>query len=392
MIILPDRVDNPGQERHSAAEMLGACLRDEMERSKDFYLFSPDETSSNRLDEVFEVTGRAWVREVLPWDKNLVADGRVVELLSENALFAVMAGHIFSGGKAAMTSYEAFFSIVGSQVNQHLKFLKQSKEISWRPEYNALNLLSTSCWQRQDHNGYTHQSPALISEVLAKPSNLVNCLFPVDDVAAVAAWEFMQDARNVVNLTTFNKTKEPRWVDINHARFQLKNGGASVFEFASDPDPEVVMVGVGDISSKELLYARQIVKLEMPGARIKFVGVGALSYGAIGTTENKLSQEKFDEYFTKDKQILVNFHGYAADMWGILTRYADVGRLEVHGYKDEGSTTTPLDMLMRNGCDRYSLAMAVFQQYGRDDLVEKYQKVMAEAAAHAELYGEDEII
>ncbi|MFV0484612.1 MAG: hypothetical protein ACK5MU_00025 [Candidatus Saccharimonadales bacterium] len=386
---LPDRIDNPGVEKNSSAEMLGECLREEMARSDDFYLFSPDETGSNKLDAVFQETNRAWVRETLPWDRNLAPDGRVVELLSENALFAVLTGHILSGGRGAMTSYEAFLTIVSSQLDQHLKFLKQSKEIDWRPDYNALNLLSTSCWQRQDHNGYTHQSPAVISSLLSRPSNLANCLFPVDDVAAVAAWEFMASSKNVVNLATFNKTKEPRWMDINHARFQLENGGASVFGFASDANPDMVFAGVGDIPTKELLAARDIVKAEVPGVKIEFVGIAALSYGAIGTTENKMSQELFDEYFTADKPILVNFHGYAETLTGILARYAKVARLDVHGYEDEGSTTTPLDMLVRNRCDRYSLAMAAFEWLDRTDLVEKYEGVLAENYQSARDFGVD---
>lgn len=386
---LPDRIDNPGVEKRSSAEMLGECLREEMAHSDDFYLFSPDETGSNKLDAVFEETGRAWVRGTLPWDRNLTPDGRVVELLSENALFAVLAGHILSGGRGAMTSYEAFLTIVSSQIDQHLKFLKQSKEIEWRPDYNALNLLSTSCWQRQDHNGYTHQSPAVISSLLSRPSNLANCLFPVDDVAAVAAWEFMMSSKNVVNLTTFNKTKEPRWMDINHARFQLENGGASVFGFASDANPDMVFAGVGDIPTKELLAARDIVKAEVPGVKIKFVGIAALSYGAIGTTEDKMSQELFEEYFTADKPILANFHGYSETLAGILARYANMARLEVHGYEDEGSTTTPLDMLARNECDRYSLAIAAFKWLDRADLVEKYEGVLVENYESARDFGVD---
>lgn len=386
---LPDRIERPGAEWYSSAKMLGGCLREEMEKYEDFYLFSPDETGSNKLDEVFEVTSRAWVRGVLPWDKNLAPDGKVVELLSENVLFAVLAGHILSGGRGAMTSYEAFLPIVSSQIDQHLKFLKQSKEIKWRPDYAALNLLSTSCWQRQDHNGYTHQNPAVISALLTKPSALVNCFFPVDDVAAAVAWEKAGQMKNVVNVITFNKTEEPRWIDADHARFQLENGGASVFGFATDANPDMVFAGVGDIPSKELLWARDIVKYEMPEVKIKFVGIAALSYGAIGTTENRLTQELFDEYFTVDKPILANFHGYAESLRGILGRYADNGRLEVHGYEDQGSTTTPLDMLIRNRCDRYSLAWACFEWLGRGDLAEKYRGVIEEKVMYAQEFGVD---
>lgn len=386
---LPDRIEQPGAEKHSSAKSFGLMLRDEMAKNSDFYFFSPDETTSNKLDAIFEASDRAWASENEPWDKYMQRDGRVIELLSENALFATLAGHILSGGRGAMTSYEAFFPIISSQLDQHLKFLKQSKEIDWRPKYAALNLLSTStCW-RQDHNGYTHQNPALISSLLSKPSNLSNCLFPVDDVAATAAWEFMSKTRDVVNLATFNKNEEPRWIDISHARFQLTNGGASIFQFVSDPDPEIILTAAGDIVSKEMVYARNIVKSELPKLRMRFVGVAALSYGAIGTTQNKLKQADFEDYFTQDKPILANFHGYPTAFEEILRNYADRERLEVHGFEDQGSTTTPLDMLVRNGASRYNLAVSIFNKLGRADLAEKYQKIIEENTEYIKLYGVD---
>lgn len=172
-----DVVENPGQEKFSPARALGRVMSDYMSKHEDFYLFSPDETTSNKLDAVFDVTERAWNLPRKDFDLPESGDGRIMEMLSENALFACMVGHLVSGGPAVMTSYEAFFMIIASQILQHLKFLQQSKEVSWRPAYPAVNLLSTStCW-RQDHNGFTHQSPALISTLLSLPSNLSNCLF-----------------------------------------------------------------------------------------------------------------------------------------------------------------------------------------------------------------------
>ena len=245
---LPTRIDNPGAEEYSSALALGECLREQMYQDPDFYFFSPDETTSNKLSAVYEASDRAWGGKIEPWDKSLARDGRVIEMLSENTLFAVLAGHILSGGSGCMTSYESFFPIISSQLDQYLKFLKQSKDCKWRGASKPMNLLSTSCWQRQDHNGFTHQNPALISSLLAKPPNLVNCFFPADDVSAVAAWEYMMNTKNVVNLTTFNKNPQPRWIDINHARFQLEQG-CSIYQFASDNNPDVVVAAVGDVAA-----------------------------------------------------------------------------------------------------------------------------------------------
>ena len=386
---LPNAVEHPGKDNYSIAKVFGEALRDEIRTHEDFYFFSPDETSSNHLDEVYEASNRAWIRKIEPWDKHLSSNGHVIELLSENVLFAVLAGHILSGGRGAMTSYESFFPVVSSQIDQHIKFLKQSGETEWRAPVNALNLLSTSCWQRQDHNGFTHQNPALISSLLAKPSNLANCLFPVDDVAAAAAWEFMARSKNVVNLTTFNKNEEPRWIDINHARFQLENGGASIFGFISDENPEVIVAAAGDIPTNEAIEGIRLAKQLAPDLRVRFIGIAALSYGAIGTTENKLKPSEFNDYFTTDRPIVINFHGYAETMRGIMYHYADPRRVDVHGYEDQGSTTTPIDELARNHCSRFDIAENILSRAGRYDFGRTFQDRLVENARYANLYGVD---
>ena len=202
-----------------------------------------------------------------------------------------------------MTSYESFFSIVTSQLFQYLKFLDQAREVSWRAPVPALNLLSTStCW-RQDHNGFSHQSPALISALLAQPSNLSNILFPVDDVAAVANFDFVYSSRNVVNLTTFNKTNEPRWIDQNHAKFQFEYG-ASIFGFASDENPDYIFTAAGDIMTREAIYALNILREDIPDRRFRFVGINALSFGAIGTTDAKMPSHIFNDYFISLSRVI----------------------------------------------------------------------------------------
>lgn len=386
-----DVVEKPGSEQYSPAKRIGAFLADYMSKHRDFYLFSPDETTSNKLDAVYEVSNRAWALPQEKWDLPEAPDGQIIEMLSENALFACMVGHLMTGAPAMMASYEAFFAIITSQVLQHLKFLQQSSQATWRPDYPAANLLSTStCW-RQDHNGFTHQSPALISTLLSLPSKRTNCLFPIDDVAAEAAALYMLNSKNVVNLTTFNKTEQPRWLDSHQADSQYSNGGCSIFDFCSDENPDYLLVGVGDIVSCEAIAALEILRKDLPGKKFRFVNIVALSYNAIGTTEHPLSQDDFNKIFTPSKPIIANFHGYPATLRQILAHYATPDRLHVHGYLEQGSTTTPFQMLSVNQASRYHLAIDVARLEHRDDLVEKYQKILAEKATYAKEHGIDQI-
>lgn len=385
-----ERVKEPGAELYSSAERIGELLAERLKEDSHFYFFSPDETTSNKFDAVFGVEKRAWGDlKQKSWDLPEDANGRVIEMLSENVLFSVMTGHLANGEQAVMGSYEAFYPIITAQLLQQMKFIKQSRAVKWREPMPAVNLLSTStCW-RQDHNGFTHQSPALISTLLSVPSGLANCIFPIDDVAAEETFKFMLGSRDVVNLTTFDKNLRPRYIDSHHADFEFANGGASVYGFASDPEPDFVLTAAGDIVAHETLEAIKIIKQDMPEVRLRFVGINALSYRAIGTTGNKLSREKFAELFTKDKPILANFHGYPETLENILENYTERRRLRVHGFNEEGSTTTPFEMLRRNMASRYDLAIDIARVKGRRDLVVKYEKILAENHLHATKYGED---
>ena len=385
-----EHVENPGVENFSPAEKVSELLVDQFQKNPYFYFFSPDESTSNRFDEIFDVEKRAWGDlKKESWDLPASPDGRIVEMLSENVLFSVMTGHLMNGEQAMMGSYEAFLPIITSQLLQHLKFIKQAREVEWRSPMPAVNLLSTStCW-RQDHNGYTHQSPALMSTLLTIPTNLCNCLFPVDDVATEAAFEFMLSSRDCVNLMTFNKTDLPRYIDSNHAKFQFENGGASIYQFASDEKPDFVMTAAGDIQTTETLEAMKILRRDLPGIRLRFVGITALSYRAIGTTRNKLSKMKFEEMFTADKPIIANFHGYPETLAAIFENYTARGRVRVHGFNEEGSTTTPFEMLRKNSASRYDIAADVAKVLGRTKLVEKYYDLLNENHNTAVKFGED---
>lgn len=386
----PDFVPSPGREYFSPAEKIGEMLAHTLRQDPHFYLFSPDETTSNKLDKAYTETARAWALPKKSWDLPEAENGRIVELLSENTLFAAMVGHVLSGEQAMMTSYEAFFSIITSQILQHIKFLTQSEQVPWRGGVPAINLLSTStCW-RQDHNGFSHQSPMLISTLLSNPSNKVNCLFPVDDVAAAATYNFMYHSKNVVNFTTFNKTEEPRWIDRNHAAYQFEQG-ASIFGFISDDNPDYIFTAAGDITTREAIRAIEILKQDLPGRRFRFVGINALSYRAIGTVNAKMSQELFNGFYTDNRPIIANFHGYPETLKSILTNYADPLRLSVHGFMEQGSTTTPFEMLRLNHASRYDLCIDIAAREGRDDLVAKYLGALQENAEFARSYGKDRL-
>ncbi|MBQ1528605.1 hypothetical protein IIZ77_03095 [Candidatus Saccharibacteria bacterium] len=386
-----ERVTNPGTEKINNAKTFGALLKNQFQKDPHFYLFSPDETTSNRLAEVYDTEKRAWHLPVEDFDLPEAENGRIVELLSENTLFATMLGHLSNDEQAMMTSYEAFFSIILSQIFQQIKFYKQMDAVSWRKPWPAVNLLSTSmCW-RQDHNGFSHQSPATISALLDLPSGKVNCLFPVDDSATEATFDFMLTSENVVNLTTFDKNDTPRWIDGCHAKFLFDNGGASIYRFASDDNPEVILTAAGDIATREMLRAREIIKRDLPNARLRFVGLNSLTHKAIGTTNNKLKQEIFNDYFTFDKPIIASFHGYSATLKNILAGYTYQDRLSVHGFEEEGSTTTPLEMLALNHNSRYDLAADIVEKLGRPDLADRYRKVLEDNRAYAREFGIDQL-
>lgn len=385
-----DKVEHPGLNYYSPAEKIGELLARELENDPYFYFFSPDETTSNRFTAVFDVEKRAWGDlPIKTWDLPEAHDGRIVEMLSENVLFSVMTGHLSNGERAVMGSYEAFFPIITAQLLQQIKFIKQAKSIKWREPSPAVNLLSTStCW-RQDHNGFTHQSPALISTLLSIPSNLANCIFPVDDVAAEEAFNFMLGSYDVVNLTTFNKNPSPRCIDSHHAKYLFENGGASIYQFASDENPDIILTAAGDIVTHETLEAMRILREDLPGLKLRFVGINALSYRAIGTTENKLTQEKFDELFEKHIPIVASFHGYPETLENILENYTERRRLRVHGFNEEGSTTTPFEMLRRNAASRYDIAIDVANLLGQDGLATKYYNLLTANHDYAVHFGED---
>ena len=383
-------MNSDSSKLYSPARKIGELLTAEFKKDPHFYFFSPDETTSNKFDQIFEVSKRAWGDlPIKPWDLPEAADGRIIEMLSENVLFSVMTGHLMNGEKAMMGSYEAFYPIITSQLLQQMKFFKQSREVSWRKPIPAVNLLSTStCW-RQDHNGFTHQSPALISTLLAIPSNLANCLFPLDDLGAEAAYQYMIDSTNVVNLTTFDKNERPRYLSPEQAKASVDSDGAMILDEYSAPEPDFIFAAAGDIVATEMIEAIKLLREDLPDIKIRFVYISALSYRGIGTNQNKMTRERFNEIFTEKQPILANFHGYPETLETILENYTERRRLRVHGFNEEGSTTTPFEMLRRNMASRYDLAIDIAKVVKRDDLITKYQSILAKNHQYAIQFGID---
>ncbi len=375
---------------YSPAKKFGELLTKEFGEDPNFYFFSPDETTSNKFDQIFTVEKRAWGMPTEKWDLPEGPEGRIIEMLSENVLFSVMTGHLMNGERGMMGSYEAFFPIITSQLLQQIKFIKQSRETGWRKPTPAVNLLSTStCW-RQDHNGYTHQSPALISTLLSVPSNLVNCMFPLDDVAAEANYNFMIEAEDVVNLTTFNKISEPRFLTKELAEKAVKEG-AVIYDAGSNDNPDIILAAVGDLMMREVIEAAKILREDIPGLTLRIIYINTLSYRGIGPNNKKITKEDFDTIFTSDKPIIANFHGYPETLRSILEAYGAGERAKVHGYEEEGSTTTPFEMLRRNRVSRYDIAIDVVKLRDREELASKYQKILEDNHAYAVEHGEDMI-
>jgi xylulose-5-phosphate/fructose-6-phosphate phosphoketolase len=395
-LVLPDLhkhsklVEKPGGEKVSSMKAVGAYLNDVVKlnsENRNFRLFSPDETYSNRLDAIFQSTTRAFVWPHKEWDDDLDYDGRVMEMLSEHSLQGLAQGYVSTGRHCFFTSYESFIPIVSSMADQYAKFLRVARETEWRKDIPSLNYILTSSGWRQDHNGFSHQNPGFIDSLLQRQCNFVNVYFPVDGNAAVAMTERVLSSKNEINAIVGGKQLDPQWLTVDEAKEQLEKGIA-IWDFASDEDPEIVFVGVGDYVTKEVIAAIELLKKEVPEVRARMVNINALSASGIGNCEYNMTLEDFDKYFTKDKPVIFNFHGYPQTIKQILFDSHDSGqRFKVNGYIESGSTTTPFDMLVRNGVDRYHLVMdavRMLEEEGRveesrmKNIVNKYAKKLEE--------------
>jgi len=400
--ILPYTEDGPpGTIGSSSMRRAGAYLKEVIARNKNnFRLMSPDETYSNKLDEVFKETKRAFMWPIKKWDKDLGQKGRVIEMLSEHSLQGITQGYVLTGRHAIFASYEAFIQVVTSMVDQYAKFMRIAREISWRGEVPSLNYILTSSGWRQEHNGFSHQNPGFIDNILEKHGCFIHVYFPPDGNSTLAVLKKVLESRNEINLIVAGKTLEPRWLTPELAGRALERG-LMVWDFASDDNPDIVICGVGDYLTKEALAAIDIAKREHPSIRIRFVNIIELSSLGLGNAECRVPLHDFEDYFTKDKPVIFNFHGYPETLKQVLFDHiheGDGGRFSVHGYIENGSTTTPFDMQVRNGTSRWHLVKEIFQTLGKrgvisPNLVEKietkYDDKLKAHRAYIEKHGVD---
>lgn len=364
--------DKPGTIGSSSMVRAGLYLKEVFrlnQENRNFRLMSPDETYSNKLHAVFEETARGWVWPIEGWDKDLTRDGRVMEMLSEQTLQGLIQGYILTGRHGIFASYEAFIQVVASMMDQYAKFIKHTADYPWRKDFPSLNYILTSSGWRQDHNGFSHQNPGFIDGVLQRHGDFVDVYLPPDGNSTLVVLEKMLSSVRKINVLSAGKTLEPRWLTPELARDQIE-AGVMVWNFASDPEPDVVLAASGDYSTKETLAAIDLAKSEWPSARFRFINISSLSSKGLGASEQPMTRLEFNRLFTQDKAVICNFHGYPETLKSILFGYIkDASRFDIRGYIECGSTTTPFDMHVRNRTSRYHLVIAIFDRLAKADVL-----------------------
>ncbi len=355
-------VSEPGATDAEDTRVTGRFLRDVMVTNaerRNFRLFGPDETVSNRLDAVFEATNRQWEAETTPDDEWLARDGRVIEMLSEHQCQGWLEGYLLTGRHGVFNTYEAFAHIVDSMFNQHAKWLQTCRELPWRLPIASLNyILSSHVW-RQDHNGFTHQDPGFIDLALNKKAEVVRVYLPPDANCLLSVMDHCLRSRNYVNIVVAGKHPAPQWLDVDSAERHCANG-IGIWEWASSDggaEPDLVMAAAGDVPTLEVLAAVAILKTHLPALKIRVINVVDLMKLQPATEHpHGLSEVDFDQLFTVSKPIIFAYHGYPWLIHRLTYRRTNHRNLHVRGYKEEGTITTPFDMAVLNDLDRYHLA------------------------------------
>lgn len=352
------RIYKKGERQESRMEDLSKYLREIFRDKKNdnFRIFSPDESESNLLEELFDTTSREYVWPLRRGEKFMSEDGNIVEFLSENVLFSMLQGYNLTGRSGLMISYEAFLNIVSSQIDQHLKYLKQSKEVKFRKPIPALNLIATSTLWRQEHNGYTHQNPTLINSLLSKHSDLVKIYLPADVNSLLVAMEESLKSMDKLNLIIACKRDLPQWLDQNEAKENIKNGFSEwkwVNNNQKNSDLDIIFASSGDYQTNETLEGIKLLNKEIPELKFKYINVSELN--AFKTLLN--DPKKSQEVFSGDCDIVFNFHGYPDAIKQISWNTITANRLKILGYIEEGTTTTPFDMEVLNKSSRFHVAI-----------------------------------
>jgi len=391
-------VGTPGSTSISATAVTGNYLRDIMrDNPENFRLFGPDETSSNRLQAVFEVTDRMSSAEVLPSDDHVSRLGRVMEVLSEHMCQGWLEGYLLTGRHGFFSCYEAFVHIIDSMFNQHAKWLKSIREIEWRMPIASLNYLLTSHVWRQDQNGFSHQDPGFIDHVVNKKADVVRVYLPPDANTLLSVTDHCLRSRNYVNVIVAGKQPAPQWLDMD-AAVRHCTEGLGIWTWASNDagvEPDVVMACCGDVPTLETLAAVDLLRRALPDLKIRVVNVVDLMALQPQTEHpHGLSTQEFDSIFTTDKPVIFAYHGYPWLIHRLCYKRTNHDNFHVRGYKEEGSTTTPFDMTVRNELDRYHLAGDAIERVARigaraGHVMQDLRDKLIEHRAYIEDVGDD---
>jgi xylulose-5-phosphate/fructose-6-phosphate phosphoketolase len=360
-------VPHPGSVKHEPTRVLGTYLRDVMrasEKERNFRVFGPDETSSNRLDALYDVTSKAWNAEVLPTDEHLAMDGRVMEILSEHTCQGWLEGYLLTGRHGWFSCYEAFVHLVDSMVNQHAKWLKVTRQLRWRRPIPSLNYLLTSHVWRQDHNGFSHQDPGFIDHVVNKKAEVIRVYLPPDTNTLLSTAAHCLASHDYINVIVAGKNPQEDWLDLEAAEMHCARG-LGVWSWASNDEgkPDVVMACAGDVPTLETLAAVSLLREHVPWLKIRVVNVvDLMRLQPASEHPHGLADAEFDAIFTTDKPIIFAYHGYPWLIHRLTYRRNNHDNLHVRGYKEEGTTTTPFDMVVRNDLDRFHLAIDVIDR------------------------------
>jgi xylulose-5-phosphate/fructose-6-phosphate phosphoketolase len=361
-------VPSPGAVQAEATRVQGTMIRDVMvlnAEASNFRVFSPDETSSNRWQAVFEVTSRDSVAEILPTDDHVSPDGRVMEMLSEHQCEGWLEGYLLTGRHGFFSCYEAFIHIVDSMFNQHAKWLKVVRKIPWRRPISSLNYLLTSHVWRQDHNGFSHQDPGFIDHVVNKKADVIRVYLPPDANTLLSVTDHVLRSVNYVNVVVIGKQPAPQWLTMEQA-VKHCTAGIGIWDWASNDqgsEPDVVMACAGDVPTLETLAAVDLLRKEIPTLKVRVVNVvDLMRLEPPSEHPHGLPDRDFDEIFTEDRHVIFAYHGYPWLIHRLTYRRRNHPNFHVRGYKEEGTTTTPFDMVVRNDMDRFHLVQDVIDR------------------------------
>jgi xylulose-5-phosphate/fructose-6-phosphate phosphoketolase len=402
-LVMPDFADyavgvtHPGRVEAEATRIMGAFLRDIMKQNPNFRLFGPDETASNRLSAVFETTGRAWIAETIPEDDHLSPDGHVMEILSEHTCEGWLEGYLLTGRHGLFNCYEAFIHIVDSMFNQHAKWLESSQKISWRRPISSLNYLLTSHVWRQDHNGFSHQDPGFIDYVCNKKADVIRVYLPPDANTLLWVTDHCLRSWDRINVIVAGKQPAPQWLDID-AAIKHCDAGIGIWEWASNDrggEPDVVMACAGDVPTMETLAAVDLLRHHVPDLKIRVVNVvDLMTLQPHEEHPHGITDHDFDGLFTTDKPVIFAHHGYPWLIHRLTYRRTNHHNIHVRGYKEEGTTTTPFDMVVRNDLDRFHLVSDVIDRVPKLGYLAAYAKQemrdkLIEHKQYITRYGDD---